>query len=132
MMDFKLMQKDCNNTRLMVEFINNELLGEKDDEVNKDAIIKPLRKCCGKPFCTIDEGNLRDFTKEEFAKYKDLYWRSFSIINKVMEVGDKMAKAPYLCEIHEVIEGTGVFDYLDDDEITKLQLLSSLLRQKWA
>jgi hypothetical protein len=131
MMDFKLMQKDCNNTRLMVEFINNELLGEKDDEVNKDAIIKPLRKCCGKPFCTIDEGNLRDFTKEEFAKYKDLYWRSFSIINKVMEVGNMMTKAPYLNEVHEVIDGTDVFDYLDDDEITKLQLLSSLLRQKW-
>jgi hypothetical protein len=69
MMDFNLMQKDCNNTRLVVEFINNELLGDKDDKVNKDAIIKPLRKCSGKPFCTIDEDNLRDFTKDEFAKY---------------------------------------------------------------
>ena len=42
-----------------------------------------------------------------------------------------MTKAPYLNEVHEVIDGTDVFDYLDDDEITKLQLLSSLLRQKW-
>jgi hypothetical protein len=131
LMDFKLMQKDCNNTRLVVEFINNELLGDKDDKVNKDAIIKPLRKCSGKPFCTIDEDNLRDFTKEEFAKYKDLYWRSFSIINKVIGVGDKMAKAAYLDEIHEVIEEKDVFDYLGDDEMTRLKLLSSVIKQRW-
>ena len=131
LMDFKLMQKDCNNTRLVVEFINNELLGDKDDKVNKDAIIKPLRKCSGKPFCTIDEDNLRDFTKEEFAKYKDLYWRSFSIINKVIGVGDKMAKAAYLDEILEVIEEKDVFDYLGDDEMTRLKLLSSVIKQRW-
>ena len=131
MMDFNLMQKDCNNTRLVVEFINNELLGDKDDKVNKDAIIKPLRKCSGKPFCTIDEDNLRDFTKDEFAKYKDLYWRSFSIINKVIGVGDKMVKAAYLGELHEVIEETDVFSYLNDDEMTRLNLLSSVIKQKW-
>ena len=131
MMDFNLMQKDCNNTRLVVEFINNELLGDKDDKVNKDAIIKPLRKCSGKPFCTIDEDNLRDFTKDEFAKYKDLYWRSFSIINKVIGVGDKMTKAAYLDELHEVIEETDVFSYLNDDEMTRLNLLSSVIKQKW-
>lgn len=131
MMDFKLMQKDCNNTRLVVDFINNELLGDNDDKVNKDAIIKPLRKCSGKPFCTIDENHLRDFTKDEFAKYKDLYWRSFSIINKVMGVGDKMTKAPYLNEIHQVIDGIDVFDYLSDDETKRLKLLSSVLKQKW-
>ena len=131
MMDFNLMQKDCNNTRLVVEFINNELLGDKDDKVNKDAIIKPLRKCSGKPFCTIDEDNLRDFTKDEFAKYKDLYWRSFSIINKVIGVGDKMVKAAYLDELHEVIEETDVFSYLNDDEMTRLNLLSSVIKQKW-
>ena len=131
MMDFKLMQKDCNNTRLVVDFINNELLGDNDDLVNKDAIIKPLRKCSGKPFCTIDENHLRDFTKDEFAKYKDLYWRSFSIINKVMGVGDKMTKAPYLNEIHQVIDGIDVFDYLSDDETKRLKLLSSVLKQKW-
>ena len=131
MMDFNLMQKDCNNTRLVVEFINNELLGDKDDKVNKDAIIKPLRKCSGKPFCTIDEDNLRDFTKDEFAKYKNLYWRSFSIINKVIGVGDKMVKAAYLDELHEVIEETDVFSYLNDDEMTRLNLLSSVIKQKW-
>ncbi len=131
MMDFKMMQKDCNNTRLVVEFINNELLGDKDDKINKDAIIKPLRKCSGKPFCTIDEDNLRDFTKEEFSKYKDLYWRSFSIINKVIGVGDKMTKAAYLDEIHEVIEEKDVFDYLNDDEMTRLELLSSVIKQRW-
>lgn len=131
MMDFNLMQKDCNNTRLVVEFINNELLGDKDDKVNKDAIIKPLRKCSGKPFCTIDEDNLRDFTKDEFAKYKDLYWRSFSIINKVIGVGDKMVKAAYLDELHEVIEETDVFSYLNVDEMTRLNLLSSVIKQKW-
>ena len=131
MMDFNLMQKDCNNTRLVVEFINNELLGDKDDKVNKDAIIKPLRKCSGKPFCTIDEDNLRDFTKDEFVKYKDLYWRSFSIINKVIGVGDKMVKAAYLDELHEVIEETDVFSYLNDDEMTRLNLLSSVIKQKW-
>lgn len=131
MMDFKLMQKDCNNTRLVVDFINNELLGDNDDKVNKDAIIKPLRKCSGKPFCTIDENNLRDFTKDEFAKYKDLYWRSFSIINKVMGVGEKMTKAPYLNEIHQVIDGIDVFDYLGEEEINKLHILSSTLKQKW-
>ena len=131
MMDFNLMQKDCNNTRLVVEFINNELLGDKDDKVNKDAIIKPLRKCSGKPFCTIDEDNLRDFTKDEFAKYKDLYWRSFSIINKVIGVGDKIVKAAYLDELHEVIEETDVFSYLNDDEMTRLNLLSSVIKQKW-
>lgn len=131
MMDFNLMQKDCNNTRLVVEFINNELLGDKDDKVNKDAIIKPLRKCSGKPFCTIDEDNLRDFTKDEFAKYKDLYWRSFSIINKVIGVGDKMVKAAYLDELHEVIEETDVFSYLNDDEMIRLNLLSSVIKQKW-
>ena len=131
MMDFQLMQKDCNNTRLVVDFINKELLGDHDDLVNKDAIIKPLRKCSGKPFCTIDENHLRDFTKDEFAKYKDLYWRSFSIINKVMEVGDKITKAPYLNKIHQVIDGIDVFDYLSDDEMNRLKLLSSVLKQKW-
>lgn len=131
MMDFQLMQKDCNNTRLVVDFINKELLGDHDDLVNMDAIIKPLRKCSGKPFCTIDENHLRDFTKDEFAKYKDLYWRSFSIINKVMEVGDKITKAPYLNKIHQVIDGIDVFDYLSDDEMNRLKLLSSVLKQKW-
>ena len=90
-----------------------------------------LRKCSGKPFCTIDEDNLRDFTKDEFAKYKDLYWRSFSIINKVIGVGDKMVKAAYLDELHEVIEETDVFSYLNDDEMTRLNLLSSVIKQKW-
>ena len=54
-----------------------------------------------------------------------------TIINKVMEVGDKITKAPYLNKIHQVIDGIDVFDYLSDDEMNRLKLLSSVLKQKW-
>jgi hypothetical protein len=46
-------------------------------------------------------------------------------------VGDKMVKAAYLDELHEVIEETDVFSYLNDDEMTRLNLLSSVIKQKW-
>ena len=52
-------------------------------------------------------------------------------INKVIGVGDKMVKAAYLDELHEVIEETDVFSYLNDDEMTRLNLLSSVIKQKW-
>ena len=42
-----------------------------------------------------------------------------------------MVKAAYLDEIHEVIEEKDVFDYLGDDEMTRLKLLSSVIKQRW-
>ena len=50
---------------------------------------------------------------------------------RIMEVGEKMTKAPYLNEIHQVIDGIDVFDYLGEEEINKLHILSSTLKQKW-
>ena len=60
MTDFKLIIDDGSNTRLKVEFLNKELIGPNDKLLNKDDISKPLRSCTGKPFCCIDENNLRD------------------------------------------------------------------------
>ena len=54
-----------------------------------------------------------------------------AIINKVIGVGDKMTKASYLKELHQIIYENDVFDYLDDDEMTRMNLLSSIIKQRW-
>lgn len=132
LMDTGLMHDEGVNSTLMIDYVNNELLGEKDDLINKDAINKPLRKCCGRRFCTIDENDLRDFTADEFKKYKELYWRAFSIINKVLGIGAKIEKADYLDEIHPIIDENDVINYLSEEELESLKLISSLFAQNKA
>ena len=131
LMDFKIMQREGCNSTIVVEFVNSELLGENDDAINKDAINKPFRKCLGHPFCTIDEDDLRDFTKDEFEKYKELYWRAFSIINMVLGIGERIETAAYLASLHPIIEEVDVVGYLDSEEKTRLQLVSSLFAENW-
>lgn len=125
MRDLCFIYKDENNARLMADFINTEWLGEKDDSVNDDAITRPLRKCAGSPFCMIDEFNLRSFEVREFEKYKDLYWRAYSIINKVLVISENVETAPYLDEMHPVIEDVDVINYLSDDEKARINFINT-------
>ena len=120
-----------NNARLMAEFINNEWLGENDGLVKDDDITKPLRKCAKRPFCTIDENNLRSFESKEFLRYKDSYWRAFSIINKVLVISENLEKAAYLDEIHPAIEDIDVESSLADDEKDVLKIINSDAGLKW-
>lgn len=122
---------DENNARLMADFINNEWLGEKDSMIKDDDITKPLRKCAKHRFCTIDENNLRSFELKEFERYKDLYWRAFSIINKVLVISDDLEKVSYLNEIHPAIDEIDVESYLSDEEKTILNLINSDGGLKW-
>lgn len=131
MMNVGMIMKGENNARLMADFINNEWLDEKDDVVKDDDITKPLRKCSGHPFCTIDEDNLRMFTQKEFERYRDLYWRAYSIINKVLVVVDRAEKAPYLDEIHPAIDQIDVLSYLNDDLKSRINYLNSDVGLKW-
>lgn len=130
MMDVGMIIED-NNARLMAEFINNEWLGEKDGLVKDDDITKPLRKCAKRPFCTIDENNLRSFELKEFVRYKDSYSRAFSIINKVLVINKKLEKAAYLDEIHPAIEEIDIESSLSDDEKEVLKIINSDAGLKW-
>ena len=75
----------------------------------------------------IDEDNLRSFTDKEFAKYKEPYWRCFSIINKVLAI-DEVECANYLKKLHPTIEANDVFEELEEEEYKRLYFLSSALR----
>ena len=123
MRDLGLVFDEENNATLMTDFLRDEY----DVDISSDTITKPLRKCSGWSFCMIDEDNLRSFTDKEFAKYKEPYWRCFSIINKVLAI-DEVECAEYLEELHPVIESNDVFEELDEDKKKRLYFLSSALR----
>ena len=129
--DLKIIQDNENNARLMAEFINTEWLSDNDDDIKDDDITRPLRKCDGRPFCSLDEDNLRSYELKAFIKYKDLYWRSFSIINKVLAIGKNIEKASYLEEIHPVIDDIDIESFLSDEEKAILKLLKSDEGLKW-
>ena len=123
--DVHLVLDNGNNARLMAEFINNEWLNENDDLIKDDDITRPLRNCDGRPFCTIDENNLRSYKLREFNRYKEPYWRAFSIINKVLVINQTLECAPYLDELHPYIDETDVIDYLMEDEKAKINYINS-------
>lgn len=129
--DLKIIQDNENNARLMAEFVNTEWLSDNDDDIKDDDITRPLRKCDGRPFCSLDEDNLRSYELKAFIKYKDLYWRSFSIINKVLAIGKNIEKASYLEEIHPVIDDIDIESFLSDEEKAVLKLLKSDEGLKW-
>ena len=123
MRDLGLVFPKENNATLMADFMK-EVYGE---EISSDTITRPLRKCNGQPFCKIDRNNLRDFTAKEFERYKDVYWRCYSIINKVLAIED-VECATYLKKLHPTIESKDVFEYLTEDDRSRLYFLSSVLR----
>ena len=123
--DVQLVQDNGNNARLMADFINNEWLNENDDLIKDDDITRPLRNCDGRPFCTIDENNLRSYKLREFNRYKEPYWRAFSIINKVLVINQTLECAPYLDELHPIIDEEDVVNYLKEDEKAKINYINS-------
>lgn len=123
MRDLGLIFDEENNATLMADFIKDEY----GEDTSADTITKPLRKCAGKKFCMLDENNTRDFTTKEMEKYKDPYWRCFSIINKVLDIGD-LECADYLRELHPTIAANDVFDELDENDKKRLYFLASVLR----
>ena len=131
MKDLGMVYKEESNAKLMADFINNEYLGEKDDALKDDDVTVPQRKANHHPFCTLDENNLRSYTIKEFERYKESYWRAFSIINKVIGVGSDIEKAAYLEVMHPIIAENDVLEYLNDDEKARLRVINSVARQKW-
>ena len=131
MKDLGMVYKEESNAKLMADFINNEYLGEKDDALKDDDVTVPQRKANHHPFCTLDENNLRSYTIKEFERYKESYWRAFSIINKVIGVGSDIEKAAYLEVMHPIIAENDVLEYLNDDEKARLKVINSVARQKW-
>lgn len=131
MKDLGMVFKEESNAKLMADFINNEYLGEKDDALKDDDVTVPQRKANHHPFCTLDENNLRSYTIKEFERYKESYWRAFSIINKVIGVGAEIEKAAYLEVMHPIIAENDVLEYLNDDEKARLKIINSVARQKW-
>ena len=123
MRDLGLVFVEENNATLMTDFLRDEY----EVDISSDTITKPLRKCNGWSFCMIDEDNLRSFTDKEFSKYKEPYWRCFSIINKVLAINE-VECAKYLEELHPVIESNDVFEELEEAEKKRLYFLSSALR----
>lgn len=123
MRDLGLIFDEENNATLMADFIRDEYKAD----TSSDTITKPLRKCSGRRFCTIDENNTRDFTVRELEKYKEPYWRCFSIINKVLDL-DLTDCADYLHELHPTIAANDVFSELDEESKKRLYFLSSVLR----
>ncbi len=131
MKDLGLVMKDENNAKLMADFINHEYLGDNDDTLKDDDVTVPQRKANHHPFCTLDENNLRSYGIKEFERYKETYWRAYSIINKVIGVGEKIEKAAYLAELHPIIAENDVLDYLSDKEKSRLRLINSVAKQNW-
>ena len=131
MKDLGLVMKEESNAKLMADFINHEYLSDKDDALKDDDVTVPQRKANHHPFCTIDENNLRSYSIKEFERYKETYWRAYSIINKVIGVGDRIEKAAYLEELHPIIAENDVIDYLSDKEKARLRLINSVAGQKW-
>ena len=123
--DTGLVYANENNAKLMAEFMSDEY----GEEISSDTLTRPLRKCSGWSFCKINETQLRDFTANEFEKYKDTYWRCFSIINKVLQLGN-LDCAEYLKWLHPVIETNHVFDRLDEVQLLRLYYLSGVLRRE--
>lgn len=123
--DTRIILEKENNAKLMADFINDEWLNENDEVIKDDDITRPLRKCDGRPFCTIDEDNLRSFELREFIRFKETYWRAFSIINKVLVVNPDLEIAPYLDELHPTIEENDVINYLTEDEKARIEYIKS-------
>lgn len=123
MRDLGLVFVEENNATLMTDFLRDEY----EVDISSDTITKPLRKCNGWSFCMIDEDNLRSFTDKEFSKYKEPYWRCFSIINKVLAI-DEVECAKYLKKLIPIIESNDVFEELEEAEKKRLYFLSSALR----
>lgn len=123
MRDLGLVFGEENNATLMSDFLRDEY----KVEISSDTITRPLRKCDGWSFCMIDEKKLRSFTDKEFAKYKEPYWRCYSIINKVLAI-DEVECADYLKKLNPLIEANDVFENLKDGEMKRLYFLSSALR----
>ena len=107
----------------MTDFLRDEY----EVDISSDTITKPLRKCNGWSFCMIDEDNLRSFTDKEFSKYKEPYWRCFSIINKVLDKRG-VECAGYLDQLHPTIASKDVFENLNEEEKSRLYFLSSVIR----
>ena len=137
--------KSMADEELAMAYINgnngafDELLSRSQDKifnyifyvVKDDDLSKPLRKTNKHPFCTIDEDNLRMYELKEFNRYKDLYWRAFSIINKVLVVNQGLEIAPYLDELHPIIEENDVINYLTEDEKARIEYINSDVGLIW-
>lgn len=123
MRDLGLVFAEENNATLMADFIKDVY----EEDVSADTITRPLRKTNGQAFCMIDERNLRSFTDKEFQKYKEPYWLCYSIINKVLDIED-VECADYLKQLHPTIASKDVFEYLEEEDKSRLYFLSSVLR----
>lgn len=123
MKDLGLVFSDENNATLMADFMKEVY----EEEISADTITRPLRKTNGQAFCMIDENNLRSFTDKEFQKYKETYWRCYSIINKVLAIED-VECAEYLKQLHPTIASKDVFAELEEEQKKRLYFLSSVLR----
>ena len=123
MKDLGLVYVEENNATLMTDFLRDEY----EVDISSDTITRPLRKCNGWAFCMVAEDNLRSFTNKEFARYKDPYWRCYSIINKVLDIKE-VDCADYLKKLHPVIASNDVFEKLEEDNKKRLYFLSSALR----
>lgn len=123
MRDLGLVFSEENNATLMSDFMRDVY----NVEISADTITKPLRKTDGRPFCVIDENNLRSFSGREFARYKEPYWLCYSIINKELDIKE-VSCADYLKTLHPTIAAKDVFEKLEEDDRKRLYFLSSVLR----
>lgn len=74
--DYGIVFAEERNATLMAQFIKDVY----EEDVSPDSINKIMQKCLSKSFCSFDDNNHGNFTDNEFAKYKDIYWCCFTII----------------------------------------------------
>lgn len=101
MMDTGLIKADGRNNLPLMNYVNSRFAEEIKEQ---STLSRWTGKLLGARFGTLDEHSLQrtDYSIEDFVKLKDYYWRTLSIINKVLcrNLKDE-GYAEYLHEQHE-------------------------------
>ena len=121
--DYGIVIAEERNATLMAQFIKDVY----EEDVSPDSINKPIRKCLGKSFCSFDNKNHGDFTDKEYAKYKDVYWCCFAIIQgfSSIRIG---ASDDYHNSGYHNLSLKQLYNGMEDWQIDKLYFAGFVLR----
>lgn len=121
--DYGFVFAEERNATLMAQFIKDVY----DEEVSPDSINKIIQKCLTKSFCSFDDNNHGNFTDKEFAKYKDVYWRCFTII-KGFSLINIESSDDYQNSGFQNMTITELYEGMEDWQMDKLSFAGFVLR----
>ena len=130
--DLGLVDPEKANGVQMLEFVNDKMISDEEEEIPKpDSITKVTRKLNKQTFARLEFEGLgkTNLNMNEYKRMREVYWRCFTILNyyNIVDV-DEAGFDNYLLAPHGIAKKHDLLESVEESTKNRLSFLSSVLR----